>query len=890
MTYQSQVCKTESDVEQKILFPFITTDQPHGLGYSAADVATKLNIRGLDIKKGQSRKRYFPDYLALLNGLPVLVVEAKTPGENVIEALAEARLYAHAVNALYSTGVNPCQLVVASDGIKAAFGRWDTESLNEVDVANWQMTDPRFAEVIAQFSRKSTEQFVKELCRKIHPKEFYRAASLVGGESSQNEEIQANTFGQDLALRHASLFNPRSPEDRALVAKRAYIPSRRRQRYVEPIDRTIRNAIPPGVSHIPAIEDSSAPREVIGRLGKGEKLEHQIMLLVGSVGSGKSTFVDYLYHEALPATTRASIVWSRIDLNDAPLDKSSVYRWITRELIESLRASQPDVDFDDIDILQKVYAVEIEKLKKGPLKLLRADSEGYKTRLADGITTLLSDETLTARALARYLCAERRKLLVVALDNCDKRIRDEQLLMFNVAQWVQREFRCLVILPLRDVTYDMHRGEPPLDTALKDLVFRIEPPVFSQVLSRRIELALEIDLAGSRVRSHSYVLPGGAKVEYSATDRGLYLACILKSLFVHDLFVRRVISGIAGRDVRKAMEIFLEFCQSGHIGEDEIFKIRSHEGEYALPLSTVTNVLLRRDRRFYDGNHAHLKNLFQCSPHDPSPNHLVRLAILRWLEKMYDIAGPAGAQGYHRTTTMLSAMAACGLDVDRSRKEALYLLEAGAIIAEHLRKNVLDDDDLIALSPSGFIHLSLITSTPYVAACAEDVWCSDMVTTNRIADRIGKFGIDAHYSEVTQLRNATDLVTYLKSRHSLALNSSGGFLLNSDAESLLSLDSIEDAVTSDRKHSRSTAFARVYLGNLPYTVTEREIVELFHSMSLATPTRVVLPRVPDTNALKGHAFVDLPSMPAVEAAIGALDGVIFQNRQLKANEAVDYRR
>ena len=53
--------------------------------------------------------------------------------------------------------------------------------------------------------------------------------------------------------------------------------------------------------------------------------------------------------------------------------------------------------------------------------------------------------------------------------------------MFQAAQWLQNTFKCLVILPLRDETYDNHRNEPPLDTALKDLVFRIEPPLFQHV-------------------------------------------------------------------------------------------------------------------------------------------------------------------------------------------------------------------------------------------------------------------------------------------------------------------------------------------------------------------------------------------------------------------------
>src|SRR5262249_49839065 len=149
---------------------------------------------------------------------------------------------------------------------------------------------------------------------------------------------------------------------------------------------------------------------------------------------------------------------------------------------------------------------------------------------------------------------------------------DEQLFMFQVAQWVKQEFRCLVFLPLRDVTYDNHRQVPPLDTALKDLVFRIEPPLFSEVLKRRILLALDQMHQKSKSKLLTYYLPNGYKVVYPKTDQSLYLASILRSLFEYDRFIRRILTGLAGRDVRRAMEIFLEFCTSAHIYESEILK------------------------------------------------------------------------------------------------------------------------------------------------------------------------------------------------------------------------------------------------------------------------------------------------------------------------------
>jgi hypothetical protein len=78
-------------------------------------------------------------------------------------------------------------------------------------------------------------------------------------------------------------------------------------------------------------------------------------------------------------------------------------------------------------------------------------------------------------------------------------------------------------------------------------------------------------------------------------------------------------TGLAGRDVRRALEIFLDFCMSGHIGEDEVYKIRFFEGRYVLPLSIVARVLLRMQRRFYDGDKAYVKNLVQCNNDDALP-------------------------------------------------------------------------------------------------------------------------------------------------------------------------------------------------------------------------------------------------------------------------------
>jgi len=552
-----------------------------------ADILTKANIRRLEIGKGSDRKLYYPDYIVVLAGLPVLVVEAKVPGEPIERGLRDARLYAAELNALFPSGINPCSRVVACNGSELQSAPVDTAEpdirLTHGDIS---ASNSKFAQLIDACRRAVLQEHADCIRKRFRKPQYRRALNFVGGATFQNQELASNTFGATIVGDYGHIFSPRTREDRALIAREAYVPSLRRQRYIEPIDRLIRAAVMPATAQLPTFGDTSTPFELSSAFRERRNLETQILLLVGSVGSGKSTFIDYASLVALPKELRDRSVWARINLNEAPLSAAVAYGWIAKALTNELRAAIQDEDVDDFETLVKIFGPELNALRKGALKLLSPDSTEYKTRLADELLKLQRDDVILAKSLARYVCAGPRKLLVIALDNCDKRTRDEQLTMFQVAQWVRTEFRCLVVLPLRDVTFDRHRYEPPLDTAIKALTFRIEPPPFIEVLQARVRLALrEMEAMATTAPKLSYVLPNGIHVSYPASDQSMYLASILRSLYAHDRFVRRIMTGLAGRDVRRALEIFLDFCTSGHIGEDEIYKIRFFEGRHVLPLS-----------------------------------------------------------------------------------------------------------------------------------------------------------------------------------------------------------------------------------------------------------------------------------------------------------------
>lgn len=783
---------SESDVEQKFLYPLLVTAKPVGAGLPAEVIQTKVNIRRLSIGKGKEQKLYFPDYLLVVSGFPIVVIEAKGPSESAIEGYRQARLYAAELNALYPHDINPAKYVIATNGKELIFGYADSDQpMHVAQCSGLGVYSPEIASLMAVIDWEELKKLALQVAALQRPLSLFKPRRLVGGAGVQNEEVGQNAFGATLTAEISRIFNPVSWEDRAEVVRSAYVPSRRRERYIDPIDRVIRAARPPSEIDAQRLEDTSKPVELVKKLRQKQELEHQVMLLVGSVGSGKSTFVDYLQEVALPADVLQSTVWCRLNMNAAPVSAGEIYGWLRDQLVEACRESLPDLDFDEIQVMEKLYGVELSKFKKGVGRLYEAQPDVWSVKFAEEIQSLLSDPKIVTNAHVRFACGERGKLCVVVLDNCDKKTRDEQLLMFEAAQWLQKEFRCLVILPLRDETYDNHRDQPPLDTALKDLAFRIEPPLFQHVLMRRVQLALKHISNGGGSKLQFY-LPNGFQVEYPPSEQAFYLTSIIKSLFEHDRFARRMIVGLSGRNMRRALEIFLEFCNSGYIGEDQIFKIRQSQGNYVLPLHQVATVLLRMNRRFYDSDFSYIKNIFAGNIDDPLPAYFCRYMILGWLRDSFRLTGPRGLKGYFRKSDVKSALVPYGLAPEVLDREFNYLLSAQCVIAEHLRLDKVDDDDLVRIGPAGFVHLDLISNVNYLAAVAEDTYFEDRLQAERVSARIRK--PEAHLHLKTASDNAHEVVAFLEQCWERLVPSGGLFMADDLRQRMTAFQEARDAL------------------------------------------------------------------------------------------------
>lgn len=76
---------------------------------------------------------------------------------------------------------------------------------------------------------------------------------------------------------------------------------------------------------------------------------------------------------------------------------------------------------------------------------------------------------------------------------------------------------------------------------------------------------------------------------------------------------------------------------------------------------------------------------------------------------------------------------------------------------------------------------------------------------------------------------------------------------------------------------------KLYVGNLPYSATEEALSAKFSECGRVESAKVITDR--DTGQSKGFGFVEMGSDSEAQAAIGRFNGVDYEGRPMKVNEA-----
>ena len=712
---------SESDVEQAFIWPLLTDERYLAIPSSA--IRTKFSIASILIDKGSKSKRYVPDYLVYIQGLPILVIEAKAPGQDLGEAFREAQLYAHTLNARWATGINPVRFVAATDGRTIVYGLWDSAEADSQTVAELLPGSQALGHLTAHLGWNSVDAFAYDIVKKVTPSKFSAAYEYLGESTVRLSKIPNNPLSEALIPVIQKYFQSDNPDFEDEIIERAYVSSDETTRYQRLIEDFLREKVAP-LSDASARELSPTRRDepaltgLIDQLSRSRSSSGHLQLVIGGVGSGKSTFLKRYFRRLISPVVKANLVVVPLDFNEMPDDLSEVNRWVAESFVASVFASNSQtVNREDPESLRRIFAKEI-KDNAGAYKFLKdAGIAKYNERLGNDLLNWMNDPIVFARALARHIGGDKGKYIVVIFDNVDRRDRESQLSIFQTSQWFRRLTQSLLILCLRDETYETYKNEPPLDAFINTLHFYIRPPRFVDMVKKRLDLAIEY-IGDDGVVIPTFDVAGVGRVTLQH-DIGEYLRALYVDLFQKQRRTTVILEGLSGRNVRRALEMFSNVLVSGHVELSNLAATMATGGTSPIPETSLIRALMRTNYLYFYDGHGFVRNVFDFSPGAKRPNHFLKLELADFLIRHRKQIGNARYEGYYSVEFLVRRFAELGFPEEDVLSTLEMMLNQGLILADHLRSSGLKEGDLVRIHASGFVHLRVLGARiDYIASCA----------------------------------------------------------------------------------------------------------------------------------------------------------------------------
>jgi hypothetical protein len=702
---------TEGDVEAQVVLPLLTEQEL--LGHQRSQIKSKEYFRPIDIGKGDtSRKGYYPDFGVYMKALPVCIVEAKSPKYDAALGYQEATLYALELNKRFQSGENPCQVVIATNGIRLLAGHWDSGPSIDCSTADLVVGSRVLDDLRELAGHHALNDAAETTNSRIRISAFRRPFNQGEGQALIHSKIGANSFAAELSPVLRRYFTSHDQQENPEIWKRAYISSREVTSYDSTLESYLKDRIALSKSSGRKVLNPTKSKETeleaaIRRHDEDRPIQGSLQLVTGAVGAGKSLFARRYKEELQPDEVADRAHWAFINFNESPPNMDGAQEWVCDQFIGSILAEGAPIDLNDASDQERVFSANLHGRKAYYDRVDTARPGNGGLELARDIEAWRQDPEVTAEAISRYLHGDRGETIVVVFDNVDRKDAEEQLQCFQLALWFMAKTRALVILSMRDVTFELFKNQPPLDTYKSGPIFHISPPRFIDVVKRRLELSLE-NLEADVPERIGYSVPSGVRVTYDSKKAADYLRTVYSEIFEKPRNISKIIESLAARNVRQSLEMFMAILTSGHMLEDQLARIAMGSGS---PLNeyTLIRILMRGDYRFHNDSSGFVTNIFYCESNWIRPSNLICPEILFWLIGHRKVAGDNGHMGYFSLAKICRELEKFGFVPEDVSSACKFLVVKGLIEPDSLSQVDLSPKDCVKVTASGFIHLRILS-------------------------------------------------------------------------------------------------------------------------------------------------------------------------------------
>ena len=476
-------------------------------------------------------------------------------------------------------------------------------------------------------------------------------------------------------------------------------------------------------------DEATALVEVVDRVQSTHR--NEFVLLVGTKGAGKSTFIDRFFKLVLPRPLLSDCVLLRVNLADNEGDETQLVEWLTQHLrieLESVVFKGAELSYED---LQGMFFDEYTRWRKGSLRhLYESDRSAFKIQFGHHVEALRERQPADYIArLLSHIVKVRRKLPCLVFDNADHFTIEFQERVFQYARSLYERQLCLVILPITDRTSWHMAREGALRSFENEALF-LPTPSPRQILERRIRY-FEKKIEEERKQSgRGYFFRRGISLTVQDLTK---FAAALQSLFLRTGMVSRWIGGLANGDVRQCLELAKTIATSPHIRLEELFKVYVTNSDLAIPLHRISAAMTKvRHDVFVPSENRFVHNVFGL-PGEVSSTPLVSVRLLQMLRDTRRTGGPNAA--FVTLDQVIDYFRAMHIEPVAVLGALTPLLDKGLCWSYDPTVTSVGAADRIELSPSGAQHLWWATRhSDYVLAMAEITDIEDQAVHQSMED------------------------------------------------------------------------------------------------------------------------------------------------------------
>jgi AAA ATPase domain len=499
---------------------------------------------------------------------------------------------------------------------------------------------------------------------------------------------------------YAYFFDQMVDPQRANMLEHCYVTSARLDQYEGEIKRALEDSAPRFVEGAQELEPGDTQKIVLDR---GGDMHGRVVLIVGAVGVGKTTFVTKIMRQK-PERGHYFV----LDLiNELSVTEERVWQ-LAAQLLRDRHGN-----LIQHENLKRIFHRELEVVRRGPkAKVWEIHPDQLVVAEGDELERCVAAPDKLTIAIFKSLKSQRLPVAIF-LDNVDRLDEVTQKSIYSIAHKISAQTGCMTIVPIRETTYFRAKEDGFLDVRTSDAVFHLQAPDLVQVLSRRIryiehQLLDDGELNDPRARAWR----NRSDWEQVRTLWANYAAALKGALMTskEGTVIVAMLGAVAWHSVRR----FFGVLKAAH------GSMLSHHLQWTL--SNVVGALIVPQG---PGGVQFISTTLFVSPAPKSLAHLLRLRILLYLRASPSVENRAWASfggvartlrtyGYRRSWIQSSLEG-----LVRERLVECLEIPAGA---DHARLYAIKEQHSFRLSALGLLLITeMVKQKPFLAAAGWSV-------------------------------------------------------------------------------------------------------------------------------------------------------------------------